>query len=260
MRKLFKELFYTPKHGKIREKTMTTRLITTITIMVMCLAAMSISAYAYFSYNVTSNSNIIKSANFYTDVTVQIKDANGNDIQVITSDYISHLAKDLKANETYFVTLNHTESSTAKTGFIIVTAKDCKERYHTQQLTKDENGKSQPLTFKIIPSANTDVTFYSHWGTSSYYPCFKEIGLNDERYIIQNEEIKMTINSIEPSDETTSDKESTNTDSSSAQTTPSNENTSDGESTITDSSSTQTTPTDEVTTTEIITPETTPEE
>ena len=54
MRKLYNEFFYIPKHGKVREKVMLTRLTMTITIVIMCLAAMSITAYAYFSYNITS--------------------------------------------------------------------------------------------------------------------------------------------------------------------------------------------------------------
>ncbi len=199
MRKLFNEFFYIPKHGKVREKVMLTRLTMTITIVIMCLAAMSITAYAYFSYNVTSGSNIIKAANFCTDVTVQITDANGNEVEVITSDYVSHLAKGLEANKTYFITLKHTERSTSQTGFVIVTATDCDTRYHTQQLGRDGDGKTLTITFTITPGATTDVTFYSHWGTSSFYPDYEDIGENDERYIIQGENIQMTVKGAKPS-------------------------------------------------------------
>ena len=81
MRELYNEFFYIPKHGKIREKVMLTRIVSTIAIVIMCLAAMSITAYAYFSYNITSGSNTIKAASFYTDVTVQITDADGNAVE-----------------------------------------------------------------------------------------------------------------------------------------------------------------------------------
>ena len=78
MRKFYNEFFYIPKHGKIREKVMLTRIAMTVTIVIMCLAAMSITAYAYFSYNITSASNKIQAANFETNVNIQITDETAN--------------------------------------------------------------------------------------------------------------------------------------------------------------------------------------
>ena len=199
MRELYNEFFYIPKHGKIREKVMLTRIVSTIAIVIMCLAAMSITAYAYFSYNITSGSNTIKAASFYTDVTVQITDANGNEVEVITSDYVSHLAKGLEANKTYFVTLKHTERSTSQTGFVIVTATGCDAKYHTQQLGRDGDGKTLTITFTITPGATTDVTFYSHWGTSSYYGYAGDPDNNIEEYIFDGEAVELVIGGAKPS-------------------------------------------------------------
>lgn len=203
MRKLYNEFFYIPKHGKIREKVMLTRIAMTITIMVICLAAMSLTAYAYFLHNVTSGSNTIKAASFYTDVTVQITAEDGTAVDTITtntSDHKSHSAE-LSANKTYTITVKHNDRSTAQTGFVIVTAEGCETRYHTQQLGRDGDGNTYTITFKLTPGANTVVTFRSHWGTSSFYSDFKEIGENDERYIIDGEEIKLTISGVAPSAE-----------------------------------------------------------
>ena len=200
MRKLYNEFFYIPKHGKIREKVMLTRIAMTITIMVICLAAMSITAYAYFSYNITSGSNTIKAASFYTDVTVQITDADGNAVETITtntSDHKSHSAT-LDANKTYTITIKHNARSTAQTGFVIITADKCETKYHTQQLGRDGDGNTYTITFKLTPGANTVVTFRSHWGTSSFYADFKEIGENDERYIIDGDDVKLIIDGKEP--------------------------------------------------------------
>ena len=200
MRELYNEFFYIPKHGKIREKVMLTRIVTTITIVIMCLAAMSITAYAYFSYNITSGSNTIKAASFYTDVTVQITDADGNAVETITtntSDHKSHSAT-LDANKTYTITIKHNARSTAQTGFVIITADKCETKYHTQQLGRDGDGNTYTITFKLTPGANTVVTFRSHWGTSSFYADFKEIGENDERYIIDGDDVKLIIDGKEP--------------------------------------------------------------
>jgi hypothetical protein len=59
VKEIFDELFYIPKHQKIREKTMLTRVAVSITIIVICLAAMGISAYAFFSHSIASNSAIL---------------------------------------------------------------------------------------------------------------------------------------------------------------------------------------------------------
>ncbi len=200
MRKLYNEFFYIPKHGKIRETVMLARVAVSVAIVIACLAAISFSAYAYFSYNVTSGSNVIKAASFYTDCTVWITDESGNEVEVITSDHVSHLANDLKANKTYSVTLKHTELSTSQTGFVIVTATGCATRYHTQQLGRDGDGKTLTITFTITPGADTDVTFYSHWGTSSFYD-LTEIEENGERqYILDGDDVKMTVDGKEPID------------------------------------------------------------
>lgn len=189
MQNLYKEFFYVPKYGKIREKVMLVRVTMTVAIIVFCLAAMGFTAYAYFSHNISSTHNIIKSANFETNVKIQITTDGGEDVSVIPGDYKSHTAA-LKAETKYYITLTPTENSTAKTGFVILTAKNCAQRYHTQQLGKDGDGNTTSVTFYIIPSADTTVTFLSHWGTSCYYGYKDTV---DERYITQGEAVQIPI-------------------------------------------------------------------
>ena len=228
MRKLYNEFFYIPKHGKVREKVMLTRVAMTVMIVIMCLAAMSITAYAYFSYNITSGSNIIKSASFYTDVTVQIAAEDGTAVDTITtntSDHKSHSAE-LSANKTYTITVKHNDRSTAQTGFVIVTAEGCETKYHTQQLGRDGDGNTYTITFKLTPGANTVVTFRSHWGTSTYYGYAGDSDNNIEEYILDGEDIELVISGLKPNkvsaqSEDTTDKseESTITPSTSTNTT-----------------------------------------
>lgn len=228
MRKLYNEFFYIPKHGKVREKVMLTRVAMTVMIVIMCLAAMSITAYAYFSYNITSGSNIIKSASFYTDVTVQVAAEDGTAVDTITtntSDHKSHSAE-LSANKTYTITVKHNDRSTAQTGFVIVTAEGCETKYHTQQLGRDGDGNTYTITFKLTPGANTVVTFRSHWGTSTYYGYAGDSDNNIEEYILDGEDIELVISGSKPNkvsaqSEDTTDKseESTITPSTSTNTT-----------------------------------------
>lgn len=154
MRKLYNELFYIPKHAKVSEKNMLARITLSITVVVACLIAMSISAYAYFSCSVTSASNVIKSANF--DATVSVVNEFGAEIPLETE---NGLQKAILAEGTYTVKLSKTDTSTAQTGFCIVTINGID--YHTQQLGSVE------FTLKV-PDA-TELTLNCHWGTSSYY-------------------------------------------------------------------------------------------
>ena len=171
---------------------MLTRVITTVAIVMICLIAMSLTAYAYFSSGITSGANVIKAATFETTVSIEAFDKQNTDVAVITSNHQTHCA-DLKANQPYTVTVQHTNRSTAQTGFVILTAKNCKSRYHTQQLGRDANGNTDTITFSITPTADTTVTFHSHWGTSSHYPDFTEKGENDTLYIVSGETVALSI-------------------------------------------------------------------
>ena len=202
MRKLYNEFFYIPKHGKIREKVMLARIAMTITIMVICLAAMSVTAYAYISYNITSSFNKIQVTNFYTDVTVQIVAEDGTivedgNITPITSDHKNFCVEGLAVGKWYSVTITPAQTNTARTGFVIVSAEGCPVTYHTQQLGVDISapGEYTPaITFKLMITDVTDVMLMSHWGTSSYYSDYQIDSVDDARYINLNEEIKMIVN------------------------------------------------------------------
>ena len=194
MRKLYNEFFYIPKFGKIREKVMLAHVTLTVIIMIVCLAAMSLTAYAYFSYNVTSGTNVISSARFEADVSVRITNENGETVPVNQADSKTHTAV-LSAGTTYYMTLKESGNSTAKTGFCIVTTAGCSDTYHTQQLGEDETvvgGKTDSITFRLEVTADTTVKFLSHWGTSSCYDAYSK-GEGNRLYITSDKTSDKTI-------------------------------------------------------------------
>lgn len=195
MRKLLKDLFYVPKYGKIQDKVMTMRLVASVMIVVGCLAAMSLSAYAFFSYNITSGSNLIAAATFEIDVSIKEQDANGPEIEVITSNRKSYWAS-LEADTPYFVTLKHTQNSTTETGFVIITVEDCPD-FHTQQLGRDGDGVTETITFKLQANADTGVKLFSHWGTSSYYDAYRDKGDDKKLYITNGDDVQLIIPAAE---------------------------------------------------------------
>lgn len=222
MRKLYNEFFYIPKHGKIREKVMLTRIAMTVTIVIMCLAAMSITAYAYFSYNITSGSNIIKAANF--EANVSITDSN-NDPVTVTKDGKVQTAN-LDAGK-YTIELTK-GNSTADTGFCVISIGD--KTYYTDQIGVDVKKDLTDATvkFDLWLSSPTKLEVLSHWGTSVYY------GYGDdgrtEIFIVSDATVDLTTNTTsgEGQSETGTDQ--------SEETTTTSTNTTTG----TESSSTQT--------------------
>lgn len=161
MKKLYEEYFYIPEDGKIRDKVMVVRVAVTVAVMLACLFAMTFSAYAYFSHSVTSNSNVIKSADYDLTVTLTPDTGAGQPTKTYSLD-----------PGTYSVKL--TKAGSANTGFCVIEVKiddNTTFTYHTQQIgTVGDNPKSE-ITFSIVvPAGNpVSVKFIPHWGTSIYY-------------------------------------------------------------------------------------------
>jgi len=92
MKKIYEEFLKIPKNEKIREKVLMTRISLSIVIMVLCLGAMGITAYAYFSCNITSAVTTIQSARYELNVTVtetaQLGDENAG-VAAATEDAVS---------------------------------------------------------------------------------------------------------------------------------------------------------------------------
>lgn len=194
MRKLYEKFFYIPKHGKVRDNVMLVRSAFTLAIMVVCLIAMSVTAYAYFSANVTSGSNMIKAANF--DVNISVTDSNTKaNVDIPTTVSGRETVLDFKTPGTYTVTL--AKAGSADTGFCIITANGIE--YITQQIGVDinaNNEKRESVSFCLkINEANTKVTIESHWGTSSYYGY--DINESNNLYIMNSDPLKV-IEIVEP--------------------------------------------------------------
>ncbi len=171
MRNLYDEFFRVPKHAKIREKVMLTRVAMSVAVIVMCLFAMGVTAYAYFTHTITSDYNIIKTANFKTAIEVFIEDSEGKEeVKLITSNNKTFTTDDLKVGKFYTVKIK--PAGSAKTGFVVIKAEGGEKTYHTCQLGVDESvlgGKTPDITFEIMITDETQLTFTAHWGTSSDY-------------------------------------------------------------------------------------------
>lgn len=187
MRKLYNEFFDIPKHEKIREKVMLARIVTTITIMIVCLAAMSITAYAYFYSGITSGSNMIKAAHFEANVSITITDSNHDPVTVTKDGKVQ--TANLDAGK-YIIELTK-ENSTAHQGFCVITIGD--KIYYTDQIgvDVDKNLDNATVKFELRISSPTRIEVLSHWGTSVYYG-YKDAD-RTEIFIVSGDTVDLTV-------------------------------------------------------------------
>ncbi len=185
MKKLYTRFFHIPKHEKIGEKVMLVRVATTIATIVVCLIAMSLTAYAYFSCDVTSVSNVIKAAKF--DAQITVTDESGNRVEPSAKEgKISTFSFTVPG--TYTVTLGKGTSS-AQTGFCVIYVGE--DTYHTQQIGVDilaNNQNRESVSFTLQVKGAETVKIESHWGTSSHYDY-----TDNDFYIVESEPLKVIV-------------------------------------------------------------------
>ena len=191
MRKLYNEFLHVSKDEKITDKVIVTRMTLTVILIIACLFAMGISAYAYFGHGVASSS-VIQSGNFETLLSIKNLDT---DQSVDTSDVNSVTKSATLEAGKYLVTIEKLGS--ASTGFCVISAENGGNvQYYTQQLGKDvsaQDGKTYSITFTIEVTETTTVRFTSTWGTSPYYADYVESGTDNALYVRNGEEIKIQI-------------------------------------------------------------------
>lgn len=182
MLRLCKSFHYKPKYANDADSIMLKHLASTVTVVLICLAAISFSAYAYFSHSVTSSTNTIKASSFSSSVA--IKKSNGD---TITEGKIQSY---LFEPGMYIVTINADDSTTG-TGYCIIKVNGTK--FYTQQLGKDLNapgGERTEISFALDVKAATTIEFESRWGTSSFY---STTPADSELYIKDTEPMKVIV-------------------------------------------------------------------
>ena len=167
MKSFWNEFLYLKKQKRVRESVMLARIGVSVFLIVACLAAMSFTAYAYFTSTVSSGIIQLQSASFDADISVVAPDSSPIPL-IPTGD--GRFQASLTAHTPYTVTL--TAAGTAETGFCVITSDISNKVYCTQQLGVDrtaQNRLTSTITFTLTVDVSSTVTFFPHWGTSTYY-------------------------------------------------------------------------------------------
>ena len=167
---------------KVSEKNLLTRGLVTLTVVILCLAAMTLTAFAYYSLDIVSGSNKIKTAVFDVNVTIQ-----GDQGEVTVTPGPNKTYKAVLPAGTYSIEVAHSTQSTANTGFVTMEVAD--GMYYTRQLTKSDHTNS--LTFTFETNAEMAVKFSACWGTSVYHNTQADIYITEN-----NNAVKITVAGI----------------------------------------------------------------
>lgn len=191
LKKLYREFFYVPKYGKVREKVLMSRIAMSVTVMVLCLAAMSFSAYAYFTHSATSFFQTIQTAAYDLDVTAP------EGVQAVDDDCF--ILDNSQGNEAkiFAFEISKAEDATASVGYCTVKIatdvndiadKADRQVYYTQPigtyLERDAAGNvtgSEPVTrntrvvnITVERGKTAKVWFLAEWGTCTMTPIVED--------------------------------------------------------------------------------------
>lgn len=161
--------FFDTTDEKITEKAFSQSIIISVVSILLCIVMLCSLTYAWFSEDVSSNTNKLAAGHFSVTVDSVIRNEDGgiataNEESVLPdSSGVYNLAKG-----TYTVTLQLTGETTVK-GYCVVVIDD--KEYRTEVIvneqTKNEvyHTPNAPFTFKIkITEAEATVKIESRWG------------------------------------------------------------------------------------------------
>ena len=163
MRKLYNEFFGVLKEGKVSEKTMFTYVAATVVIIVVCLTAMSLTAYAYFTADVGSSTSKIMAANYNLDIEI-VKIIDETTTEKVLPKETEDICYTLSEG-TYVITMKQSDQTTASTGYCGMKLSSGTTIY-TQQIGVDQSGNPEPICFTFENTGDPlDITFVPNWGT-----------------------------------------------------------------------------------------------
>lgn len=168
LQELYQEFFHVGK--RVSDKVMITRVVTTASVIVTCLVAMSFSAYAFFSHSLTSGVNRIQSAVYELEVTPK----EGDSMAVYT------LKNADGTHELHEFKLAPSAETTASSGYgkiVVTTDGGADQAFYTPSIWKsgtdvegEERIHSYTVQIKVPQGKTASVKFYSQWGTCAIAP------------------------------------------------------------------------------------------
>lgn len=154
------------KTQKITDKAFVRFVATSVFGILVCIACLCSSTFAWFTTTLDSGSNTITSGVFDHKITVEIIDAEDGEPITVTADGEVQSCT-LDRDKSYTVKLDPTDATTVK-GYCVITIDGVE--YHTDTYGAVSDGSLKTLTFTLtLPAGDgtATVTFKPHWGIAA---------------------------------------------------------------------------------------------
>ena len=153
------------KTQKITDKAFTRFVATSVFAILVCIACLCSSTFAWFTTTQDSQSNTISSGTFDHEIKIEITSADGGATVELTNGGVQTC--ELNRNKSYVVTLTPTAATTVK-GYCVITIDGVV--YNTDTYGAVSEGSLESLTFTLtLPAGNgpAEVIFKPHWGIAA---------------------------------------------------------------------------------------------
>lgn len=179
MKKIYKELFFVPQEGKISEKAFLVRISMSVAVILLSLAAMSFTAYAYFSHTATAQIVMIQSASWNIEV------VSPEGVTQADGCYIIENKENTSKTYEFVIRKNETEA-TATIGYARIDVKTDVDNFSNTQTFYTQclgevliEGQMTYVTERVVkvtvPAGNKMIMqFVGEWGTCSKTPIIDE--------------------------------------------------------------------------------------
>ena len=152
---------------KITDKAFTRFVATSVFGILVCIACLCSSTFAWFNVSQDSSHNIISAGSFDHTVEVQITDTENGAAVIAPAADGNGMTYKLQPGKSYTVKLTPTSDTTVK-GYCVVTVDGT--AYNTDTYGAVAEGALDELTFTLtIPEddGTATVTFKPHWGIAA---------------------------------------------------------------------------------------------
>ena len=150
---------------KITDKAFTRFVATSVVGILVCIACLCSSTFAWFTTTQDSSQNTITSGTFDHEIKIEITSAGSGETIAVTDGAVQSCTLD--RGKSYVVTLTPTDATTVK-GYCVIKIDGVE--YHTDTYGAVSEGSLKVRTFKLtIPEGDdtAKVTFKPHWGIAA---------------------------------------------------------------------------------------------
>lgn len=170
-----KELFFGSKQDKLTDKAFTQSIAVSVISILLCVVALCSVTWAWFSEDVSSSSNTIKTGTYSLNMEIKDDDSEAMITGTENEGAYKSYQYSLAVGKAYTITLT-ADTGSDSNGYCKILVDGVAQPYYTSIVPSNASGElTNPCTFTFVVKSDAtttdtqtiDVTFELRWGTYS---------------------------------------------------------------------------------------------